>query len=429
MVVDLPAPIDEVTVLNPEMARRARFFLAGAPPSSTLRSCRAGAPMPILTLLIGAVVALDVPPDELGERTVARLLEAGFELVPAGAAAPVALVVEARGGWLFVEARGARVVGERIEATPRAVAELEVVQRAPIVVGEAGLGDAAVDVERVHLLTAGLSPALVGRLGLELLRGGRGVSTRGGRLALCAVEASAATVEIRAGLAPRCDDARATMLTRDRAWAAELSAIVEAASTTSPPVASVAEPPVGPMGAPSRDPPRSPERPPVGIARDEAPAVFELALSASAGLWIRGDDVDPTLALGARAGTDRLSGRLDVVLVPATRSPVGAYDLLLAAGPRIAWSLGDRLELALSVRAGALLHTYDVEGSTAGTHVDFSADAGAELALRLGAHLRVRAAVEPGFASREREHLLGEAILWARGPFRLGLTLGLDLLP
>lgn len=485
-------------------------------------------PVPWLLALIGAVVALDVPPDELGERVVLRLLDEDLSLVPAGAPAPVALLVAVRGHWLEVEARGQREVIQQIEAEPRAVAELEVLQRALIVVERAGVLPAASESTttpttptQVHLTSwAALSPGLRGRLGHAVLGAGYGVSRSSGAVRLCATAidgvAGGAVVEVRVGAGERCGGGPAVWLDASRPWAEVLRGMLERSSLARREDSDPARAPValeggpgdraredgsaGPASAGSSgagsasagsagagaadvslaadaraggapvDGPRSagsrgdapgvsgalgadareagvapgvgPSASPSALASPSGPgplvatrssttagAPLRLGFTAGAGAWIRSGGVDPALTVGAQLARSGLGGRLDVTVVPATRGTVGVTEVLIAGGPRLAWDLGERWSFAASLRAGALLHAYDVDGSTSGLHVDFSADVLVEAGLRLGEHLGLRAAVGPGFASRQREHLLGEAVLWSRGPLRLGLTLGLDVLP
>lgn len=366
--------------------------------------------------LVAASVALDVPEDELGAHVALRLVDDGLTLVPRGTRASRTLTATRTSGRIELVATGTTRVSQSLDAEPRAIAALELLQRGTLALARAGETTVTSTVPIVRITAATLTPELRGRLVLATLGAGFGVTRDGpAELRLCSAR-DGASVTIAAEPADvDCTGPRARLA--DERWAPLVRARLVAARG-----------PVDAVGARSPEPTRDVRRPIVATATPVEPIPvadpLRFTVATSGAAFTRSGGVDPALSLGFSLAGPRFGARADVAGLFASSAPVEVFELLVVAGPTIEVVTHARWSVGAALRAGVLVHRWDVAGSGAGAHVDLTADAAGTLRYALGDAAALTLDVAPGIAARAREHVVDGASSWRRAAPRLSVGLG-----
>jgi hypothetical protein len=354
---------------------------------------------PLLVALVAGQVALARTSGPSLNRLAVHLVDEGFDLVPAGTPTNVSLLVDTSTATFLVEVRGARIVRHSIDGTPRAVAELELLQRAVLALREAGASRSASPSIPLAVIQqpASLTTELRGRVILATLDAGYGITrTATNAVAAICIEEDGR----RVGVSVRDDPCVATSTSSAAALAARLRQLLdEALEEKSPP----REEPIAPVTA--------------------APERWRLAARGAGGATGRASAIDPLVSIGSELAFGAFGGRLDAVFAFASGGEVQALEILALGGPTWSRHLVDWLRFEIALRLGVQLHRYEVEGSPSGTHADFTADLPLSLSLELGS-FAIEFSVVPGLSNRARRHERDEEVLWSRGLARLLLTLG-----
>jgi hypothetical protein len=183
-------------------------------------------------------------------------------------------------------------------------------------------------------------------------------------------------------------------------------------------------------------PPSSAPPPPTAVAEEpspppEAPAAPEakepglrFGAGVRAGVAFRFSDFDPTFAFHGTVAGYFLE---PVVVAGVTLAPgpgLFVTEVPVSGGLRIPLRLRPALTLTGEVLIGARFHLYGASAVDAGgVRVDTILSVGVNTLFHLGAlRLGFRLGVE-GAAVGRREHVLGDELLWARGPVALLLQL------
>ena len=146
-------------------------------------------------------------------------------------------------------------------------------------------------------------------------------------------------------------------------------------------------------------------------------------MAAEGGVVIRGA-VDPAmrarLRLGQIAG---LGGRFEVAVVPSRGPSVRVIDTYMLGGADWQMNVGERVRLVLAATAGADIHAFSSElSSAAEVSWALAMPVGASFVLRGGA--RVHAMVHPGLSGVTAQHRNRNGDSWERTPWRVGVSLG-----
>ncbi len=354
-------------------------------------------------MLAAGTVAVDVPRNALGAQVVLRLLDEGHEPVPANVPAPQRLWVIRKKDALQVRGEGARKAEYQVRAKASAVASLELLQRASMVLTTAGQGR---ETTAPDLLMLEGDVKAKRKVALQVLEAGWGLTNTATRA--------------RAIL---CVTLRAERLLLGAARAGQRC---EARREASEPMAEAI---LGRLGFALAERVPSVE---VGAPTVSAPArSWAWALRAAGGVMGRARAVDGSVALGfsffQAKGSFRPGGRVDLTLTQASETSVLAWELLAVAG------FGGRLWLAedwralAGLRAGVHMHAYQLREvlSGAGQRFDFAADIPLGVAWQVGSGLWLELHLVPGVEHRDRQHSLGENVIWSRGAFRVQGLLGL----
>lgn len=363
----------------------------------------------LLTLLLAGAVAIDVPPDALGERLIVYLLDEELVLLPRGQPAGTELTIEIGDDRWIARASGQRTASLEVDADPRAVAELEILHRAFIALERAGDSGRATAVPVVQVVASStLSPAQRGRLGLAVLDAGFGVTGREAEASLVLqvdARAGEALVVCAVRRAPRSPCAApAVSLSPGEDWSGLLRHALRDALVAGLPAS---------FGPPSR---------------------LTLDVSAGAAMILRSAAADPalqidaTLAAGPAVGR-RWGLRAGFRLIAASAAPVSVQEVVALVGPSLSLPVRPDLSLTLSASGGLLVHAYDLVDRDSGAHADLTTEASIELGYHWVAGLALSLAVQPGLSLRDREHVRNGELLWSRGAARLGLSIALHYEP
>lgn len=172
--------------------------------------------------------------------------------------------------------------------------------------------------------------------------------------------------------------------------------------------------------APARVPFRSTE----SFVLLSAPRTLALELAARAGgLW-RSGGVDPLFAaelslIHTEGWT--LTGALEVSPSSAERLRIVELTGLIGAG--YTRRLSSDVSVGAAVLVGGLAHHFRRDAS--GLHTDMVAVARASSTHAIAAHTAIHLSFSGGFYSGQREHKIGDRVLWSRGAARLVASLGL----
>jgi hypothetical protein len=341
-------------------------------------------------LLLAGQVAFSSSGAATADRLAAHLCAENFELVPAGHLSTRTVLADTSSSTFVLQVEGARSVRYELEATPRAVAELELFHRTVLALREVGLGETRGSTVAYVALEDSLSVEDRGMIIRGALGAGLGVTRTSTRATyrLCA--------------------ARLRDVVTVGASLIDASCTPKASYTGSYVIRGLIErPPV---------PPARKLIPPVEV---EAETPLWFGVEAALGVMWR-TELDPVLSIGARGGRGMFGVRADVLLTVASNDRLQVYETFLVAGPQARFDLGD-FEAFVALRIGAHLHQFSID-SDAGVRVNFTADLPAGIAYQLGP-VALRLEVAPGIG-RAREHVIGQEVLWSRGGGRVSATLG-----
>lgn len=149
------------------------------------------------------------------------------------------------------------------------------------------------------------------------------------------------------------------------------------------------------------------------------PAPARWHLGAGGGVLLREGGIDGLGVALLRWG-ERLRFAADFGLGGSRGSGIGIIETTLTVG--VAYALEfDRWHLEAAVLVGALLHVWSLDASTSGVRVSPLVTVPLQVSYAVTPLVSIGLRVAPGW-SGAREHVSGDAVLWARGPLRLETT-------
>ncbi|MFO0726255.1 MAG: hypothetical protein U1E65_20895 [Myxococcota bacterium] len=178
-------------------------------------------------------------------------------------------------------------------------------------------------------------------------------------------------------------------------------------------------------GLPPRAPsPSAPPPPPAKTATLTATATaseptkqgIPVELGLRGGLVLRAGGVDPIafgwMRLGGRLG---LRGELGATL--SIDPAIVTQDGFASVGPSLRQTLAPGLELDVGLLAGLHLHSYQLQAAVSdksGVRLDVEGYLLVDLSYRLRPWLGLGAFAQPGLSSSDRQHTLGDQVIWRR---------------
>jgi len=382
---------------------------------------------------------------DLRKSLVARLLEAGYVVVPGPEDAQVRLAVMRAGSGLVLEASGVRRREYRVEPGPPAVVALEVLHRATMVVEDARIADendatpAGVLARRSIAIVVTGAPGdgtpnqLRDELALDLSSSGfvlAPTSVLHDRTVCLAVgtgDVAITTGQGGAGCTGEPVVLSRAAVSRDR-LATEVShrvaRLLRAPAGDEPPSSQRAEAEL-PVAADLGPSPKRESK----AERRGAPTFPEVRIGVGGGTSARAGGIDPTvqsnadvlwaLGWGARlAGgfTFSRGGRSLSILEPSVQ-----------IGPVFRTPLSRQIDLSVGFLGGIRVHRFHYDESDNGSRVLYDFALPVEATLRLSPTWALGFAVKPGFTEPSPEHDISGRIVWARGSYYLDAVLGLGV--
>ncbi|HWB81502.1 MAG TPA: hypothetical protein VG755_41355 [Nannocystaceae bacterium] len=369
--------------------------------------------------------------DAVSDWLVARLLEEGFTVTGAGDAGIDLTVARADRTWALTAEGATREQlavpidaddgVARLELLHVAVGALESVQ--PRVPEHAAVRTFAIELAPVFAPI--LHHAIEAELAHAVLDSGAALApTRASAsFVLCAGFADGAVDVAVRGADEPCPVAEAsTASVRDQA--VEVVAIALHGAEPEPAIATPAK---DSERAPLDEPEPTPK--PETSRRTWSDAGLYVRGGASLGVIGRVRTPDPVVAASFFIGREPgIAAWLDLQIWPEGRSrDLFVLEVLPAAGMRIrAWSRG-RLSIDVGGLLGIQAHGYrfgsDDQRAT-GIAFDMSGEGAIGLAVRLWRSHELLLLFRGGRSSRDRRHLLDDAIVWRRSSWRIGATIG-----
>jgi hypothetical protein len=118
-----------------------------------------------------------------------------------------------------------------------------------------------------------------------------------------------------------------------------------------------------------------------------------------------------------------LTARLAVA--PSTEAAIA--DTFVTVGAGYGGSVTRRLRLEAAIAGGVVVHGYRVAGDR-GARIDPTLELPIAAAIALGSRVELVLAMTTGFSARARRHVRDDDVVWSRDRWRVGGTLGVNLM-
>jgi hypothetical protein len=148
-----------------------------------------------------------------------------------------------------------------------------------------------------------------------------------------------------------------------------------------------------------------------------------VATSAGLGVIARAGGTDPMLALSARlAHTTGFCPQLRLTLVPSTVRQLTVFEIGATIGPGAAIALLSDVFVEGSLLAGMSLHAFRVAEADSGVRADWQILVPVSVRWAVDDNFGIEGTMTAGVSGTDREHRIGDEIVWHRGVFSAGVV-------